>query len=87
MQDAVRVIFFSVFSIGSACDDMCPMVSGSLREMSLQALLKFECPAAIVKLLFSLPPFVHFAQFSTIYSGYVWARSKCATSWCVECTL
>ena len=25
------------------------------------------------------------APFSTIYSGYAWARSKCVSSWCVEC--
>ena len=33
------------------------------------------------------PLFLVSAQFSTLYSGYAWARSKCATSWCVECTL
>ena len=32
VQEAVRVFFFSVFSIGSARDDMCPVVSGSLCE-------------------------------------------------------
>ena len=45
VQEAVRVFFFSVFSSGSARDDMFPVVSGSLREMSLQALLKYEGPA------------------------------------------
>ena len=45
VQKAVRVSFFSVFSIGSARDGMCPVVSGSLREMFLQALLKFDGPA------------------------------------------
>ena len=44
-QEAVRVFFFSVFSIGPARDDMFPVVSDSLREMSLQTLLKFEGPA------------------------------------------
>ena len=29
----------------------------------------------------------HLAQFSTICSGYAWARSKCVTSWCLQCTL
>ena len=48
VQEAVRVFFFSVFSIGSARGDMCPVVSGSLREMSLQAVLKNEGPAALV---------------------------------------
>ena len=33
MQEAVRVFFFLVFSIGSARDDMFPVVSGSLREI------------------------------------------------------
>ena len=32
VQEAVRVFFFSVFSIGTARDGMCPVVSGSLRE-------------------------------------------------------
>ena len=45
MQEAVRVFFFSVFSISSARDDMFPVISDSLREMSLQALLKYEGPA------------------------------------------
>ena len=44
VQVAVRV-FSSVFSIGSARDDMFPVISDSLREMSLQALLKYEGPA------------------------------------------
>ena len=42
---------------------------------------------AIVKFLFSLPPFLDSALFSTIYSEYAWACSKCDTSWCVGCTL
>ena len=37
---------------------MCPAVSGGLRERSLHAMLKFEGLAAIVKLFFSLPPFL-----------------------------
>ena len=37
---------------------MCPVVSGGLRERSLHAMLKFEGLAAIVKLFFSLPPFL-----------------------------
>ena len=41
VQEAVRVFFFSVFSFGSTRDDMCPVVSGSLREMSLQAMLTY----------------------------------------------
>ena len=45
VQEAERVSFFSVFSIGSARDDMFPVVSDSLREMSLHALLKYEGPA------------------------------------------
>ena len=44
-QEAVCVFFFSVFSFGSARDGLCPVVSDSLREMSLQALLKYEGPA------------------------------------------
>ena len=31
------------------------------------------------------PSFQVSAPFSTIYSGYAWARSKSVTSWCVEC--
>ena len=34
--------FFSFSSFGSARDGWCPVVSGSLREMSLQVLLKVE---------------------------------------------
>ena len=45
VQGAVRVFFFSFFSIGSARDDMFPVISDSLRVMSLQALLKYEGPA------------------------------------------
>ena len=45
VQEAVRVFFFSVFSVGSARADICPVVSGSLREMSLHALLKHEVPS------------------------------------------
>ena len=33
---------FSCSSIGFARDDICPVILGSLREMSLQALMKFE---------------------------------------------
>ena len=36
---------FSFFSFGSARDDVCPMTLGSFREMSVQALMKFEGPA------------------------------------------
>ena len=57
VQEAVRVFFFSVSSIGSARDDICPVVSGSLREMSLQAMLKYEGPATLFKLLFTLSSF------------------------------
>ena len=42
-HEAVRGPPFS--SIGSAHDDMCPVTSGSFREMSVQALIKFEDPA------------------------------------------
>ena len=66
---------------------MCPVVSGSLREMSLQAMLKYEGPAAFVEYFSHFLPFFDSALFLTIYSGYAWARSKCATSWRVECTL
>ena len=44
-QEAVRVFFFSVFSSSSARDGMFPVISDSLRVVSLQALLKFEGPA------------------------------------------
>ena len=54
MQDAVRVFFSSVSPIGSARDNICPVVSGSLRGMSLQAMLKYEGPAALVKMFFTL---------------------------------
>ena len=47
----------------SARDDMCPVVSRGLRERSLHTMLKFEGPAAIVKLLFSLPPFLDSLHF------------------------
>ena len=42
----------------SARDDMCPVVSGSLREMSLQALLKFEGPAGSLNCFSLSPPFL-----------------------------
>ena len=45
MQEAVRVFCFSVFSIGSARDGLFPVMSDSLRVLSLQALLKYEGPA------------------------------------------
>ena len=54
MQEDVRVFFFSASSIGSPRDDMCPLVS----EMSLQAMLNYEGPAALVKLFFTLFPFL-----------------------------
>ena len=44
VQEAV-CSFFSVFSFGSARDALFPVISESLREMSLQALLKYEGPA------------------------------------------
>ena len=72
-------IFLSLLDWFFARDDMCPVVSGGRRERSLHAMLKFEGLAASLSL--------ESAQFSTIYSGYAWARSKCDTSWCVECTL
>ena len=40
-------------------------------KRSIHAMLKFECPAAIVKLLFSFP--LDSAQFATISSGYAGA--------------
>ena len=52
-----RVLSFSVFSIGSARVDMCPVVSGNLCVMSLQAMLKCEDPAVFVKLFFTLSSF------------------------------
>ena len=58
VQEAVRVFFSQSSRLVSARDDMCPVVSGGLRERSLHALLKFEGPATIVKLLFSLPPLI-----------------------------
>ena len=87
VQEAVRVFFFSVFSIGVARDDMCPVVPGNLREMSLQAMLKFEGPAASLNCFSLFPPFLESALFLTVCSGDAWARTKCVTSWCVECTL
>ena len=36
---------FSFSSFDSAHDDMCPVTSGSFREMSVQALMKIEGPA------------------------------------------
>ena len=87
VQEGVRVFLFSVFSIGSARDDMCPVFSGSQREMSLQAMLKYEGPAASSNCFSLFHPFLESALFLTIYSGCAWARSKCDTSWCVECTL
>ena len=45
MQEAVRVFFFSVFSVSSARDDMFPVISDCLREMPLHALLNYEGPA------------------------------------------
>ena len=69
MQEALRVFLFSVFSIGSARDDMCPVFSGSLREMSLQAMLKYEGPTASSNCFSLFPPFLESALFLTIYSG------------------
>ena len=66
---------------------VCLVVSDSLRGRSIHAMLTYEGPASLVNLFFT-----HFlssphAQFPTIYSGYAWARSKCTTSWWVECNL
>ena len=41
----------------SARDNMCPVVSESLRGRSLHAMLKYESPAIIVKLFFTLSSF------------------------------
>ena len=43
--------------------------------------------SSYVKLFLGSPcPSLHVsAPFSIIYSGYAWARSKCFSSWCVEC--
>ena len=54
VQEAARVFFVSVFSIGSARGDMCLVVSGRLREMSLHAMLIYEGRAALVTLFFTL---------------------------------
>ena len=78
---------FSVFSIGSACDDLSLLISGSRREIPLHALLKIWRSCNYVKLLFgfSLVPLSQApALFSTENSGYALACSKSTTSWCVE---
>ena len=67
-------------------DDMCLVISDSLRGRSFNAMLTYEGPASLVNLFFTHFLSVPHAQFSTISSGYAWARSKCVTSWCVECT-
>ena len=88
VQEAVRVLFFSQSSrLVSVRDDMCLVVSDSLRGRSFHAMLKYESPAAIVKLFPHFPPFLDSGTVSTICSGYAWARSKRVTSWCVECNL
>ena len=47
--------FFSFSSIGSACDGMWSLISGSHREMPLQALMKFEGPAITWNCFWVLP--------------------------------
>ena len=79
VEEAVRVIFFASSRLVPAHDDMCLVVSDSLRGRSFHAMLKYEGPAFFL----SLP----LAQFSTKNSGYAWARSKCVTSWCFQGTL
>ena len=56
-QEAVRVSSSLSSRLVSARDDMCLVVSGSLRERSLHAMLKFEGLAAIVKLFSTLSSF------------------------------
>ena len=55
VQEAVRVFFSSVFSKASARGLMCPVVTGSRRVMSLQALLKIGGPAITRNLLVDSP--------------------------------
>ena len=45
MQEAVCVLIFSVFSFGSARNDLFPVISDCLREKFLQALQEYEGPA------------------------------------------
>ena len=63
VQEAVRVLFFSQSSrLVSARDDMCPVVSDSLRGRSFHAMLNYEGPASLVKLFFthsSFPCLLH----------------------------
>ena len=54
-------------------------VSCGLRRRSLHAMPKIGGPAAIVT-LFSIPHFLDSAPFSTLFSRYALARSKCDTS-------
>ena len=60
----------------SAHDDMCPVGSGSVREMCLQAMRKYEGPAASLICFSLFPPQLESALILTIYSGYAWARSN-----------
>ena len=85
--EAVRVFFFffSIFSIGSAWH-----VPGDLRQPSSNvsssvAEIWRSCSYVNMFLVSPCSSFQVSAPFSTIYSGYAWARSKCVTSWCVEC--
>ena len=59
MQEAARVFFPQSSRLVSARDDMFVLVSVSLRERTLHAMLKFEGPASIVKLFLSLSSFLH----------------------------
>ena len=63
MPEAVRVLFFSQSSrLVSARDDMCPVVSDSLRGRSFHAMLNYEGPASLDKLFFthsSFPCLLH----------------------------
>ena len=40
-------VLFQSYRLVSARDDMCPVVSGGLRERSLHVMLKFEGPASL----------------------------------------
>ena len=62
MQEAVRVIFFCVLSIGPAHDYMRLVVSGSLRGRSFHAMLKYEGPASLVKMFFTHSSFPFLAH-------------------------
>ena len=76
---------FSFSSFGSARGGLCPVISGSVREMSLQALMKFEGPATVWNYFWVLPHSRCLLRSSTIYAGYAQARSKSTTFCCSEC--